>query len=206
MLSALDEVAPNHTVKLADLKSYVSTGFPWHSEEHHNRTEPSEWWKYMEQKFEDDFLSLGIERNRAQQASKLIRRGILRSEAYFVFPEVPMVLTRLAAKGWSHVILSNNHPDLEQVLDSIQLLRYFKYVVTSAYVGCEKPDPKIFSYAIKLAAAKDHKKWMVGDNPKYDIEGADRVGIPSILVRHSGNHLFKAQDLYEVAAIIERSD
>lgn len=205
MINALDKISPGHGIQLAHLTPYVSSGFPWHSDVHHNRTDPRLWWKYMEEKFERDFISLGIDPEKANSASKLIRDGILHPQFYFIFPEVPEVLERLKAKGWNHVVLSNNHPDLEHVLDSLNLLSHFRMVISSAYVGCEKPDPKIFLYAIQQAGAETHEKWMVGDNPRADIEGAAQVGIRGILVRNPGDHTYKARDLNEVEAILEKT-
>jgi putative hydrolase of the HAD superfamily len=202
MLKALDQACPGHSLKLDDLKPLVSVGFPWHSESPHDLTTPTKWWAYMNDKFARDFEAVGIEPSLAKSGTNLIRNTLLDPDFYEVFPEVPEVLAELKAAGWKHIILSNNHPDLEQVVQVLNLRPYFEEIVTSAAVGYEKPRAEIFEWARRLAGADFSRSWMVGDNPRADIYGAERAGLPNILVRADGEAKRKARDLFEVSRII----
>ncbi|MBV8989181.1 MAG: HAD family hydrolase [Solirubrobacterales bacterium] len=53
-------------------------------------------------------------------------------------------------------------------------------VVDSALVGAAKPDPAIFRFALRRAAAKPGSVVHVGDMLSADIEGAQAAGIPPL--------------------------
>ncbi|MGH9197011.1 MAG: HAD-IA family hydrolase, partial [Acidimicrobiia bacterium] len=55
-------------------------------------------------------------------------------------------------------------------------------VFTSARIGYEKPHPEAFRTVLSHITDADNI-WMVGDNPVADVAGAEKVGIPGILVR-----------------------
>jgi putative hydrolase of the HAD superfamily len=204
MIRALDQVVPKHNITLETLKPYVSVGFPWHSNEPHELKVSEQWWNHMERKFTMDFIAMGIPENAAAKAASKVKSGILNPESYRVFPEVPEVLGRLKKKDWRHIIVSNNHPELKDVVASLGLLEFFDNVITSAMVGFEKPHPQIFHYAIEAAGAHHAERWMVGDNPIADVEGAMRVGISAVLVRSNGSCKHLAKDLLEVESIFDQ--
>lgn len=106
------------------------------------------------------------------------------------------------AEGWRHVVLSNNVPELEVNLGLLGLGEVVDVVVCSAAIGYEKPHPE--AYRCALRAAGDPKtRWMVGDNLQADVLGAERAGIPAILVRSEHPQAKRrAKDLVEAAAII----
>jgi len=54
----------------------------------------------------------------------------------------------------------------------------------SAQTGYEKPHPQAFRNVLEWAVEPE-AVWMIGDNPKADIAGAEALGIPAILVRTS---------------------
>lgn len=58
----------------------------------------------------------------------------------------------------------------------------FEDIITSAATGWEKPHPEMFRYALDRVANPD-TVIMVGDNPEADVAGAQRMGIPALLVR-----------------------
>ena len=60
---------------------------------------------------------------------------------------------------------------------------YINYLVTSEEAGVEKPDSKIFVLALNKLNLKPNEVIMVGDNLKKDIEGAERIGIKSYLIK-----------------------
>ena len=74
---------------------------------------------------------------------------------------------------------------------------------TSASTGFEKPHPRAFELALEAAGHPD-TVWMVGDNPIADVQGAQRLGIPAILVRTADPATpdRAGADLHAAAAII----
>ena len=57
---------------------------------------------------------------------------------------------------------------------------YFKTITNSEMVGVKKPNPKIFNFALDLAAAHASESIMIGDSLEADIEGADQIGMETI--------------------------
>ena len=116
------------------------------------------------------------------------------------------VLQDLREKGWQHFILSNNYPELPEIVNQLSFANLITKCITSGLVGYDKPNPGIFKYAVNLAG-RPEKVWMVGDNIKADVRGAEAVGIPAILVHTQVTEKPKyyAANLYEVTRIIEEN-
>lgn len=78
-------------------------------------------------------------------------------------------------------ILSNGFREVQyRKLEATGLLPYFKRIVLSEEAGVNKPDPGIFSFALKCAAAFCGDSVMIGDNYEADIRGAAAAGIDQI--------------------------
>jgi putative hydrolase of the HAD superfamily len=103
-------------------------------------------------------------------------------ESWDVYPDAAPALERVRESGWSNVVLSNHAPELVDIVTGAGLGDLIDHVVTSARAGYEKPHPEIFRTALR-DAGEPARRWMVGDNPMADVAGAERVGIPAILVR-----------------------
>ena len=80
------------------------------------------------------------------------------------------------------MILSNHVPELPSIVDGIGLGSLIDEVYTSAATGYEKPNPE--SYRIALGGESPADCFMVGDNVDADVLGAEKVGLPAILVRN----------------------
>ena len=76
-----------------------------------------------------------------------------------------------------------------------------------AETGYEKPHSEAFSLA-RMAAGNPATIWMVGDNPKADIAGAEAAGIPAILVRRDETEADdvsrRVRDLHDVERFLGR--
>ncbi|MFH1285479.1 MAG: HAD family hydrolase [Candidatus Micrarchaeota archaeon] len=59
----------------------------------------------------------------------------------------------------------------------------FDYILFSSDVGVEKPNEKIYLYALKLAKVKPHEAVYIGDRPWRDVKGAKQLGIHTIWLR-----------------------
>ena len=55
-------------------------------------------------------------------------------------------------------------------------------IVTSEQVGCTKPNPIIFNYALNQANAQPQESIMIGDDLPVDLLGAKALGIDQVLV------------------------
>ena len=67
----------------------------------------------------------------------------------------------------------------------------FNYVVTSEEAGKDKPNRQPFELALKKLKVNPENVWMIGDDSKSDMAGADLIGIKKIQKRHEGVKIIK---------------
>ncbi|VAW37433.1 hypothetical protein MNBD_CHLOROFLEXI01-3353 [hydrothermal vent metagenome] len=73
-------------------------------------------------------------------------------------------------------------------IKSSGLEKFFDSIIIAGEVGIYKPDPTIFSYALKSIQADPSKTLFIGDSIKHDIVGANTVGMTTILFRKQVNN------------------
>ena len=91
-------------------------------------------------------------------------------------------LTALRGHGLVLGVVSNSNGHVERFLELAGLRQYLDFVVDSAIVGFEKPDPRIFEVALSLAAVTPDQAVHVGDVYEIDVLGARRAGITPVLL------------------------
>ncbi len=67
-------------------------------------------------------------------------------------------------------------------LHKLGLSEYIDILVTSEEAGREKPHPSMFLFALNKLRVLPSEVLAVGDDPKTDIEGANAVGIDTVLL------------------------
>ncbi len=207
LMQALDQHEPGHGIAADDLRGLIREGFPWHEPErpHPELSEPDRWWAHIEGLLARAFRGVGIAEDRAPQLARAARCAYIDPASHRLFDDTCPVLEALTGLGWRHLILSNHVPELEDIVAGLGVRHHFDAVLTSALTGCEKPHPEAFRLALE-AAGRPEEVWMVGDNPEADVAGAERVGIPAILVRREGDARHKAADLWGVLRIVPREN
>jgi putative hydrolase of the HAD superfamily len=87
-------------------------------------------------------------------------------------------------------MLSNHVPELEALVKSLGIRDYFVKVYSSAHMGYEKPNLKIYERVLfDLHDAESIT--MIGDSYTADIQGAKRAGIEAILVRKGNDYNYE---------------
>lgn len=203
LVDLLDDVAPEHGVTREDLRPYLRGCFPWHHPErpHPELNDADAWWRQMTERMAEAYRAVGVDASLAGQLAARVRSHYLDAAAWEVFDDVRPVLERLQRQGWSHVVVSNHVPELDQLVGRLGLGGLVETVVSSAAVGYEKPHPAIFEHALR-AAGQPKVVWMIGDSVEADVGGAEALGIPAILVRSDGAAQRRAADLEGAAAIL----
>ena len=104
-------------------------------------------------RFHDTLLAFEIDH--PELASKIDNEYISKSpHKTHVFPHTHDVLEYLAKKYELHII-TNGFSEVQDVkLTNSKLKTYFNHKITSESIGVNKPDPKIFTHALRLAEAK----------------------------------------------------
>lgn len=91
-------------------------------------------------------------------------------------------VAHLKARGYKIGILSNGFRGVQhRKLQSSGLAPYVDRVVLSDDINVNKPDPRIYKYALEQSTATAAETLMIGDNPDTDIYGALQAGWQAIL-------------------------
>jgi putative hydrolase of the HAD superfamily len=85
------------------------------------------------------------------------------------------------SKHYPLYIITNGFMEIQDTkLRYSGLEGYFEKIITSELAGIQKPDQKIFKYALKQAEATEGRSLMIGDNFDSDILGARNSGIDQV--------------------------
>lgn len=172
--------AGEYGLTFENVRPFLAKEFPWHPDGNTAVTGEA-WWEDRVEKFAAAYQSFGVPRALAEPAARSVREKILDSRRYRVYPDAAATLALCAYKGYRNYLLSDNFPELPQLLERLYLRQFFEGCVVSGQVGLNKPDVRIFRQA-ELAAHFPQLIWMVGDNPQADIAGAKSAGWHTIQV------------------------
>lgn len=102
-------------------------------------------------------------------------------------PGARELLDYLKAQGYKIGVISNGFYEVQyRKMVSSDIVDYFDAVVLSDDIGVNKPDKRIFDYALQQSNAEAGRTLMVGDNPDTDIAGAVRAGWYAIYFNRNG--------------------
>ncbi len=123
-----------------------------------------------------------------------------------VEPGTADLLADLARRGYVLGVISNSNGTVEGFLEEAGLRRHLAFVIDSAVVGVEKPDPRIFHLALERAGVEAARATHMGDLYQIDVRGAQAAGLNAILLDPAdvwdGVRCRKAPDIFAAAAFI----
>ncbi len=93
-------------------------------------------------------------------------------------PEVEDLFRKLHDMGFSTALLSNNSEE--------RIRRFIKNIDTHYIANAGKPDKRCFLQAMEMLDTDSRQTVMIGDTTHTDIAGANKAGVPSILVKYIG--------------------
>jgi putative hydrolase of the HAD superfamily len=175
---------PHTEISIEQFKKIKIVGIPWqdHEKDYSHLTNKGEWWKLVEGIFEETYKKLSIDRQKARKYAKLAHNELVKADEYKLFGDTIEILDYFQINGWKNIILSNHIPDLPNIVESLQLKKYIYKSISSANVGYEKPNRKIYEFALRCTGNPE-KVWMVGDSLVADVIGPKKIGIKGVLVR-----------------------
>ena len=94
--------------------------------------------------------------------------------------EAALALARRA--GLATAVISNSNGTIADILAALGLARHLDFVIDSAKVGVEKPDPRIFHIALERARLEPEQAAYIGDLYSIDILGARAAGLRTVLI------------------------
>ena len=90
---------------------------------------------------------------------------------------------------------------IDRHLDMLGLLSFFPVRAYSTEVGARKPNPQIFHAALKELDVPAAEALLVGDDPKLDIFGAQRIGLRTVARLRPGSGRTRGMADYTVEHI-----
>ena len=183
LLDVLEQRRPGHGVTFEDLRPHLRDGFPWHRHEvaHPELADPEAWWEALGPLIDRIYGEVGITSS-DDDLRLAVRTHYCDPAGFELYPDTLTALELVRDAGVRAVILSNHVPELISIVEHHGLAGYFDDVLSSAAIGYEKPHPEAFKAA--LGGLDPASACMIGDNPMADKEGADRIGMTGVLVRH----------------------
>jgi len=102
------------------------------------------------------------------------------------FPETEEVLRALAERGLALHVVSNNTDYLTESLARLGWSDRFASATFSQEVGAEKPDARVFDFALRRARCRPAEVLHVGDSWVADYDGARRAGLRAAWLSRDG--------------------
>lgn len=205
LIEVLRRFEPGVDITPEEIRPYIQSGYPWHAPEqsHLGIQTAAQWWDRLDPVFERAYERVGVDSARVTLLAKYVRQVFSESQYWCLFDDTLPVLGHLVSKDWTHIILSNHVPELGQIISDLGLTDIVSQIFNSAEIGYEKPHPQAFRIVLD-ALGRTEVVWMIGDNIKADVEGAQAVGLPAILVRkYHEDAVHFAEDLYQIEKVID---
>lgn len=197
---------PNTNIRIDDFKKKALKGFPWqdHSKEYLHLTNSNAWWKQAENIFLDCYKEFNIVEEKAIQYAKQVRSEFIKVDEFILYDDTIEMLNYFKEKGYANIILSNHIPELPRIVDDLGLSPYLIDCISSANVGYEKPNAKIYEHALEKHN-NPKAVWMVGDSIAADVKGPESAGIKGVLVRSKieDGIIYYSKDLLGLKEIIK---
>lgn len=143
-------------------------------------------------RFADTFTALGVDPELFPEEFELEYLAICPQKTN-LFPHAHETLTYLNEKYNLHLISNGFKEACEIKMKKSNLNKYFKNIFISEVVGINKPDPRIFQFALETTGTQAPQSLMVGDNLDADIRGAMNVGMDAIFF--NPNSVEKPEDV-----------
>ncbi len=123
-----------------------------------------------------------------------------------LFPEVRDVLASLRARGHRLGVISNSSERLLAAVRYLELDSLLDPVVLTQEVGAQKPDRRVFEFAVRRAGVGATAATHVGDSYEADYLGARGAGLRAIWLNRSGKpapaDCESVQDLRELLPLL----
>ncbi|MGH7399450.1 MAG: HAD family hydrolase [Candidatus Rokuibacteriota bacterium] len=101
-------------------------------------------------------------------------------------PEALAALRRVRDAGLVAGVISNSNGSVRSILEDTGLAAHLHFIIDSAVVGVQKPDPRIFHLGLREAGVAPAEAVYVGDLYSVDVLGARAAGLDGILLDPRG--------------------
>lgn len=103
------------------------------------------------------------------------------NDAQRLRPDAVEVFETLRSRGYKLALITNCTPFARELVERLDLVRWFETLILSSDLGLMKPDPRIFQHALTRLQVAPDKACVVGDKVKTDIVGGTLAGCSTVL-------------------------
>lgn len=131
------------------------------------------------ERFARPLIDCGMDEKEAYDYSEVLHTDYLRilGQCSALVPGARTLLEHIKARGLKIGVLSNGFKEVQfDKLRSGGVLDMIDCIVLSDEIDINKPDRRIFDYALQKAETTAEHSIMIGDNPDTDIKGALNAG------------------------------
>jgi len=169
-------------ISIEKIRQYLQSCYTWNTPEiSYLENTGQKWWDKFFTNLETFYNCSKLPREKIKKVNLDFKNKILDCKNYTLYENAEAVLRKCTEAGYKNYILSNNFPELPDVIKDLGLAQYFTDYFVSANIGYEKPRTEIFQHALKTAQFPKIC-FMIGDNPVADIQGGKSAGMKTILV------------------------
>jgi REG-2-like HAD superfamily hydrolase len=124
-------------------------------------------------------------------------------KTYGLFPDAVPTLDELSSRGLRLGVISNFESWLRDLLHHLEVTERFEVIAISGDLGWEKPDPRIFKWALEEMGVLAERSMYVGDSPHFDPGPAQAVGMNGVLLDRHGRWVDLEGDYPRIASLGE---
>ena len=170
-----------HPVEEDELRPFLNRVYSWKNThvDYTDRT-GDKWWEDLFVPVRAFCAARGVVADDLDLVCQRFRNEVVGRE-YQIYEDAEEMLAYCKGNGYENYVLSNNYPELPEVIERMGLKPYFREIFVSARIGYEKPRPELFAYALERAG-RPEIAYMVGDNPAADIQGGNAAGMRTAFV------------------------
>ena len=139
--------------------------------------------KFWTTLYEDLLDFLGVH---DEEAPEVLYETFSDPENYDLFSDAVPTLNELKGLGLRLGVISNFESWLRVLLDRLDVRELFDVLAISGELGWEKPDPRIFKWAMEEAGVDAPSSVHVVDSPHFDPGPAAALGMHGVLLDRHG--------------------
>jgi putative hydrolase of the HAD superfamily len=124
-------------------------------------------------------------------------------DPWFLYPEVPKVLSELRFLGVELAVVSNFDSRLYVLMKDLGLEQWFSSITLSNQVGAAKPERTIFEAALAIYGYSPEQAWHVGDSWTEDYQGATAAGLQGVWLNRSSRQDLQAEVSIETLSALQ---
>ena len=133
--------------------------------------------------YHDMLEHLGID---DEEAPEILYATFSNPANYTLFDDAIPTVTALKERGLTVGVISNFESWLADLLHHLQIDGLFDVIAISGDLQLEKPDPRIFKWAMEEAEVDAPSSLHVGDSPNFDAQPAHDLGMTGVLLDRHG--------------------